>query len=199
MRRKHTNNTGPSYVDLQFDRNPLVRPSDRLQARVKRIATVLMILMVPAAAWFGMATLSEQQSRVAEQQYTRHSVTATTTSTTEPTPFAQSDYSTQNSATVDASWTFQNVEHQGQVAVSTGAPIGTKADIWVDDKGARSTPPLSDGDAVFAALFTGFGSLFAACLIFYGVYAAIRFHLDSRRDAEWDLAIKNFMDENSLN
>lgn len=199
MRRKNTDHAGSSRVDLSGGRNPLIRRSDRVQSRVRSTVVTLMIIMLPLSVWFGMSTLSTQQDRVHSQQFSRHSVTATTTSDAAAgSPLVQSDFSTQSSATVEATWTYEGVDHTDQISVTTGSPAGTEVPIWVDNGGAHSTQPISSGDAVAAALFTGIGSLFAMSLILYGIYAALRFHLDSKRDADWDLAIKNFMDENSL-
>lgn len=199
MRRKHSDAFGVSRVDFSGSHNPLIRRSDRVQARVKNIVVALAIVMLPLSVWFGMATLSSQQSNVAEQQYSRHSVTATTTEdASADSTLVQSDFTTQSSANVDATWSFDGVEHSGQVSVTTGSPAGTESAVWVDNSGNRSTQPITDADAVAAALFTGIGSLAAVALLLYGLYAAVRFHLDTQREAEWELAIRNFLDENSI-
>lgn len=197
MRRKHTDHAKASGIDPYLGHNPLLRRSDRVQARTKSFVVTLMILMLPLSAWFAMTTLSAQTDRVSEQQHSRHSVTATTTAEAKPTALAQSDVSVQTTTTVDATWTYAGVDHQGQISAVSGAPAGTETDIWVDDNGIRSMQPLTHGNAVAAALFTGIGSLLTVNLLLYGLYAAYRFHLDNQRESEWDLAIKNFMDENS--
>ncbi|MDJ0393336.1 hypothetical protein QMK17_08320 [Rhodococcus sp. G-MC3] len=134
-----------------------------------------------------------------EQQTSRHATSAETTAdATAPSTLVQSDFSSQGSTTVDAKWTYRGVEHHEEISAVTGSPAGTAIPIWVDDNGARSTQPITHADAVAAAIFTGVGSLFAVSLILLGLYSAVRFNLDSKRDAEWDLAIKNFMDSNSL-
>nr|WP_249300128.1 MULTISPECIES: hypothetical protein [unclassified Rhodococcus (in: high G+C Gram-positive bacteria)] len=198
MRRKHTDDRRATMEGLAYASNPLLRRSDRIQSRLKTILTTLAILMLPVAAWLAMTTLSFQNEQVSAQQYTRHAVTAETVSVTQPSPLVQSDFSSQSSSNVDATWTYQGVEHTGQVSVLSGSPVGTEVDIWVDDNGIRASQPLSNSDAIAAAAFTGIGSLFLSGLLLYGIYAATRFHLDNKRDAEWELAIRNFMDENSL-
>ena len=198
MRRKHSDHAKASSIDPHIGHNPLLRRSDRAQARTKSIVVTLMILMLPLSAWFAMTTLSAQIDRVSEQQHSRHSVTATTTAEAKATALAQSDVSVQTTTAVDATWTYAGVEHQGQVSAVSGSPAGTETAIWVDDNGVRSMQPLTHGDAVAAAMFTGIGSLLTVTLLLYGMYAAYRFHLDNQRESEWDLAIKNFMDENSL-
>jgi hypothetical protein len=199
MRRKNTDHAAASRVDLSVGQNPLIRRSDRVQSRTKNIIITLMILMIPVSAWLGMNTLSTQQTNVAEQQYSRHQVTATTLAEAAPgSPLVQSDFAVESNATVDATWTYDGGDHTGQVSVITGAPAGTEVPIWVDNDGVRSTQPITGSDATAGALFTGFGSLLAISLLLYGVYCALRFRLDSQRDADWDRALRTFMDENSL-
>lgn len=198
MRRKHTDDARASRVELSHDRNPLVRRSDRIQSRAKSVVLTLMILTLPLAAWFGMSTLGAQQDRISQQQYTVHPVTAVTTAATEASPLLQSDLAAQNSASVDATWSYLGLDHHDDVSVTIGSPAGTPVAIWVNDDGNRTTQPISGGDAIAAALFTGLGSLLVVALLLYGAYAALRFNLDAKRYAEWDLAIVNFMDRNSL-
>lgn len=199
MRRKNTDHARSSRVDPAMGRNPLIRPADRIQSKVKSVVVTLMILMLPLAVWCGMSTMSSQQDRVVEQQGSRHAVTAVTTADADAqSPLVQSDFTSQSSTPVDSTWTYRGVEHHEQVAIATGSPAGTTVPIWVDNDGVRSTQPLSHADAVAAGIFTGAGSLFAVGLILIGLYSAVRFRLDAKRDADWNVAIKHFMDSNSL-
>lgn len=199
MRRKHTDHLGESRVDSSALHNPLQRRSDRLQARARTIVVTLLTLMLPFSVWLGTTTLSHQQQLVAEQQITLHSVTAATAAeATADTGAVQPEFSVSTNTTVDATWTYLGVDHTGQVSVETNSPAGTEVPIWVDDNGDRSIPPLTPTDAVAAGIFAGAGSYFTVAMLLWAAYAALRFHLDSKRDAEWELAIRNFMDENSL-
>ncbi|MGA9870538.1 MAG: hypothetical protein WBQ44_05260 [Rhodococcus sp. (in: high G+C Gram-positive bacteria)] len=198
MRRKHTDHVKASSVDFSNVHNPLLRNSDRIQARIKAIVVTLTIVMLPIAAWIGMATHAGQQDRVAEQQYSRHQVTATSTAdAVMEAPIVQSDFGTTSTTSVDATWTFRGAEHTGSVPLEAGTPAGARTDIWVDNDGVRTSQPIASSDAVAAGLFTGLGSLAAVTLLLIGIYVAVRFRLDTQRNAEWDLAIRKFMDQNS--
>ncbi|SNS68785.1 Rv1733c family protein [Rhodococcoides kyotonense] len=198
MRRKHTEHARTSGVGYLPSHNPLFRRSDRIQSRIKSVVVTLMILMVPVAALLGTSTLATQQAMVVEQRTSLHQVTATTSAEAEAMPLASGDGGTTTTASVDASWTYQGTAHSGPVSVTLSSPAGTELQIWVDDNGDRSSQPISGADAVAAALFAGFGSLFFVAMILSGIYSAVRYRLDQQRDAQWDQAIRNFMDENSL-
>ncbi|WP_206509203.1 hypothetical protein C5142_19145 [Rhodococcus sp. BGS-1C] len=198
MRRKHTDHSGSSDVDAQRSRNPLLRRSDRIQSRVRAMTFTLLALMLPLSVWLAASTMSAQQDRVAEQQLSRHSVTAvTTTEARADAAAAPTEFGAQTVASVDATWTFRG-DHDGQVTAEVGTPAGTEIAIWVDDSGERSLPPITSTDVLVATTFIGFGSFFAVGTLLMGTYAAVRFRLDAEREAEWDRAIKNFLDENSL-
>jgi hypothetical protein len=198
MRRKHEDHARTSGVGYPASHNPLLRRSDRVQARVKNIVVTLVILMVPIAAWLGTSTLATQQARMAAQETSLHQVTATTTAEAEAMPLATGDSGSTTTASVDATWTFAGAQHDGSVTVTSGSPAGTEAQVWVDANGDRTAQPTTGADALAAALFAGLGSLFAVALVLSGIYTAVRYRLDQQRDAQWDLEIKNFMDENSL-
>ncbi|WP_186629566.1 hypothetical protein [Rhodococcus sp. BP22] len=197
MRRKHSEHAGTPRSSHLAERNPLVRRSDRIQSTIKTTVLTLMILMLPVAAWIGMSTLAVGQSRVAAQESSVRQVTATTTTVADIAPVLQSEVGSVTSATVDATWSYDGLDHQGQVSLPPGSPAGTQLPIWVDRDGDQTAPPATGADAVVTALFTGFGSLIAAASIFVGTYFAVRFRLDTQRHADWDREIAAFLGENN--
>lgn len=196
MRRKHAEHAGTARSPHLAERNPLVRRSDRVQSTIKTTVFTLMILMLPVAAWIGMSTLATGQSRVAAQESSVHQVTATTVDA-DTVPVLQGEVGSVTSTSVDATWSYDGVDQQGQVSVPAGSPSGTQLPIWVNRDGDPTAPPLTGADAVVTALFTGFGSLFAAASILVGTYFAVRFRLDTQRQADWDREIAAFLGENS--
>lgn len=197
MRRKHAEHARTLRLPHLAERNPLVRRSDRIQSTVKTTVITLMILMLPVAAWLGMSTLAEGQSRVAAQESSVHQVTATTTAVADMAPVLQGEVGSVTSTTVDATWSYDGLDHQGQVSLAAGSPSGTRLPIWVDRDGDPTAPPATGADAVVTALFTGFGSIFAAASILLGTYFAVRFRLDTQRRADWDREIAAFLGENN--
>lgn len=197
MRRKHAEHAGKARSPHLAERNPLVRRSDRIQSTIKTTVFTLMILMLPVAAWIGMSTLATGQSRVAAQESSVHQVTATTTAVADIAPVLQGEVGSVTSTTVDATWSFDGLDHRGQVSLPAGSPSGTELPIWINRDGDPTAPPATGADAVVTALFTGFGSLFAAASILVGTYFAVRFRLDTQRHADWDREISAFLDKNS--
>ncbi|MET4047957.1 hypothetical protein ABIB34_001560 [Rhodococcus sp. UYP5] len=196
MRRKHAEHAGTPRSPHLVERNPLVRRSDRIQSTIKTTVFTLMILMLPVAAWIGMSTLAVGQSRVAAQENSVHQVTATTTAAADIAPVLQGEVGSVTSTTVGATWSHDGLDHQGQVSLPAGSPSGTQLPIWVDRDGDPTAPPATGADAVVTALFTGFGSLFAAASILVGTYFAVRFRLDAQRYDEWDREIAALLGEN---
>ncbi len=199
MRRKHIDRSAASRVDSGPAPNPLERSVDRSQARARATALALVALMIPISVWLATSILSNQEALVVEHSQSRHSVTAVTSSEAiTDVGSMQTEFVVHTAAAVDATWTYDGVDHDGQVTVAVGSPIGTEVDIWVDNSGERSMPPVTEADAVAAAVFAGLGSFLAVASLLWGSYAWLRFRFDAYRDAQWDLAIKNFLDENSL-
>ncbi len=197
MRRKHAEHAGTPRLPHLVERNPLVRRSDRIQSAVKTTVFTLMILMLPVAAWIGTSTLADGQSRVAAQASSVHQVTATTTAVADTAPVLQGEVGSVTRTTVDATWRYDGLDHQGQISLPAGSPSGTQLPIWVDRDGDPTPPPATEADAVATALFTGIGSLFAAASILLGTYFAVRFRLDTQRHAEWDREIAVLLGENN--
>ncbi len=197
MRRKHSEHARSTGVEYLASHNPLLRRSDRVQATAKNVVVTLLILMLPIAVWLGMASLSAQQSRVADQQVSVQPATATTTAEAIAAPVASSEFASTPTSNVEATWSFDGAEHSGTVSVTAGTPEGTQTRIWVDRNGDRTTQPITNADAVAAALFTGIGSLFAVALVLFGFYSALKFRLDMGRNADWDKAITKFLDEHN--
>ncbi|MDJ0359139.1 hypothetical protein [Rhodococcus sp. H29-C3] len=197
MRRKHAQHAGTARSHHFAERNPLVRRSDRIQSTIKTTVFTLMILMLPVAAWIGMSTLATVQSRVAAQESSVHQVTATTTAVADTAPVLQGEVGSVTSTTVEATWSYDGLDHHGQVSQPTGSPSGTQLPIWINRDGDPTAPPATMADAVVTALFTGFGSLFAAASVLVGTYFAVRFRLDAQRYDEWDREIEVLLDENS--
>ncbi|ORI19346.1 hypothetical protein [Rhodococcus sp. 1168] len=197
MRRKHAEHAGTPRSSHLVERNPLVRRSDRIQSTIKTTVFALIILMLPVAAWIGTSTLAVGQSRVAAQESSVRQVTATTKAVADIAPVLQSEVGSVTSTTVDATWSYDGLDHQGQVSLPAGSPSGTQLPIWVDRDGNPTAPPATRADAVVTALFTGFGSLFAAASILLGTYFAVRVRLDAQRHADWDREIAELLDQDS--
>ena len=188
MRRKPTGQARSARTDAAAYPNPLLRDCDVRQARIKHWVTALLILMIPVSLWIGTSTNADQQQRLDNQRSSIHQVTATTTAAAEAAPVASTEFGASGAAAiaVDSRWVFRGVEHTGRVSVDTGSPVGTTAQIWVDNSGNLSMRPLTPSDVVTASVFSAVVSWVLIATLLIGIYQSMRFRYDVRRDAEWD-------------
>ena len=196
MRRKLTAQAGSAHTDFTGHPNPLLRDIDVRQARIKQWVAVLLVVMIPVSLWIGLSAHADQQQRLENQRGSIHQVTATTTATTTTPSVTSADFGSSGAAAataVDSRWVYRGVEHTGRVSVDTGSPIGTTAQIWVDDSGNLSLRPLTSSDVVAASIFNAIGSWVLAAVLLLGIYFVARFRYDGRRIAEWDRDIAELL------
>jgi hypothetical protein len=153
-----------------FRRNPLLRASDRIVALATALAVMVSVLAIPLAAAVGTAVHDSRRDAYAEQQRSRHLVTATITDDT-----AAQKISRTNTATMAAEWSAAGAEHTGTITAPSTVNPGDHVEIWVDNNGAvadEPTPTTRAGvDAVTTALFIWAGLTTAAVILLAGVEA----------------------------
>jgi hypothetical protein len=172
-----------------FRRNPLLRASDRIVALATAVAVTVSVLAIPVAAAVGTAVHDSRRDAYAQQQQSRHVVTATITDDT-----AAQKISRTNTVTVDARWSTGGTEHSGAITAPSAVEPGDHVAIWVDDSGAvtdEPTPTTRAGvDAVTAALFMWAGVTAIATILLAGIEAAC----NRIRAIGWQNAIDTLID-----
>ena len=167
-----------------FGRNPLVRPSDRIEALVLGFAVLLTVVAIPVAGAIGTFLHDARTQLYAEEALTRHQVTATAI---EPGVFVVQP--TDVSFTARARWSASRRDLSGVVNWSDRAEIGDQQAIWVNDAGENVGPPSppsrADGDAVAIAISVWFGVAGASA----GLVGKVRRWLNRWRYAQWDREI----------
>jgi hypothetical protein len=171
---------------LGLDRNPLRRPTDRIEGAV-RLATVLLFLIALPLACIAVAQLtahmSQQQAHA--QQAADHKVTATLLEGA-PAASAPDPYSAVQMTMVPARWQPPGqTPRLGQVLAPAGAPAGSSETIWVDASGRVTTAPdsgLVDAAVAVAVVNTCLGA--GLVLLLANVLA--RHALHRRRMSDWD-------------
>lgn len=144
-------------------RHPLVRPSDRLEAWVVLITSLVAVLAVPFAAAIGTATHDQQLEISVRQTAERHTVAATVTA--DGAPEAQ-----------------QGSVRFGNPVRWTVAPT---AQVWVNDFGEQVGPPLSREQATTMAIATAALAWLVVVAVLYTAVRAVRWHLDRVRYEGW--------------
>jgi hypothetical protein len=172
---------------LGFDRNPLRRRTDRIEAVIRLATLVLLLGAVPMAtlAVGGEADhLALGQARA--QQAADHEVTAVLLEQA-PATEVPDPYTSVQMTLVLARWQPPGQSSRtGQILAPVGARAGSTVRVWIDASGAVTGPPpdhrVIAGDVCVAALVT----FLVTSMLVLGSSALARRALDRRRLSAWD-------------
>ncbi len=183
---------GRSWIVRLIGRHPLVRTSDRTEARFVLLAVVVAVLAIPLAGAVGTSVHDVRAKFYAEQAASRHTVTATAMedTTTVVRPDAVS-------FDVRARWNAAGTSHIDTITWPKRAKAGDQEAIWVDAHGRQAPDPAAPGraglDATGAAVLLWL--VVAAAIVTFGY--ALRSRLDKARFAAWDRVLQSPTDGNS--
>ncbi len=172
---------------LGFDRNPLRRRTDRIEAALRLATVILFLAAVPLAA----IAVGRQVDHVAvrqarAQQAAEHAVTAVLLQRASTTEVAD-PYASVPMTYALARWQPPGRSpRSGEVLAPAAAPAGSTVTIWIDASGSLASPPpdhraITD-DVTIAVSTAGL----AASLLVLGSSALARRALDRRRLSAWD-------------
>ena len=194
MRRPMPRRPGASLARymrrLGFDRNPLRRRTDRIEAAMRLATIILLLVAVPIAA----IAVGRQADHLAlrqahAQQAAGHQVTAVLLKQAQATGVPD-PYTSIQLTYVLARWQPPGLPPvSGPVLAPAGTRAGSTVRIWIDAAGAIASPPPDRreivGDVTMAAVVAGL----VASLLLLGANTLARRVLDRRRlnawDAEW--------------
>jgi hypothetical protein len=170
-----------------FDRNPMLRPVDLLEAWLA-VALLLTALVVgPLVAWQAGVTAYRNGVRAAHQDRVRVGATleADPVSYSGASQFAVSP----DPLPVRAHWTAPNGrQRSGEIAVNAGGSAGTVVAIWTDHAGNLVDPPPPAGRTLQRALLAAGLGLLAVVSTTAGGWAVSRRRLYRHRLDLWEAA-----------
>ena len=175
---------------LGFDRNPLRRGTDRIEAALRLVLMIMLVTAVPAAAVFaGQQADHSALNRAHAQQAADHLVNAVlleqAPATGDPDP-----YTSVQTAWVLARWQPPGLPPRtGEVLATAGARKGSTVRTWIAPSGAVTAPPLDHRDIVGDVCIAVVATCLVSWLVLLASGALARRALDRRRlnawDAEW--------------
>lgn len=182
------------WLALQPSGNPLVRPSDRREARLAALCVALALIAAPLMAAYGFSYHASLTDRAAVQQHDRYQVEAELLSeapgSEQP---AATGWQTPRQATALAEWTARDGQrYQATVPVSAGMKAGDTVTIWVDGDGNRTGAPFTANQIIAAATLATLGIWLMFVAVLGGVYVLMRVRLDRERYAAWDREWQEF-------
>ena len=164
--------------------NPLVRGSDRIEALAFVAAVLILLIATPFVGAFATSLHDTREQVYTQEAQHRHPAMATATEEGELVATSNDVW-----FTAQAQWNAAAEDRFGVVKWPGRAKIGDRQAIWVDDNGQYSRPPRPTSRATTDAWTIGLVVWFAMFDAVAGAYCAIRWRLDARRFAQWDLEI----------
>jgi hypothetical protein len=172
---------------LGFDHNPLRRGTDRVEAALRLVMIILMVVAVPAAAvaagrWADHDILHRAQL----QRTVNHQVTAVLLEDA-PAIGVPDPYTSVRTTWVPARWQPPGqLPRTGQVLALAGAHKGSTVRTWIAPSGAVTNPPVDHrivvGNVCLAVMVTCLGSW----LLLLTTGVLVRRVLDRRRLRAWE-------------
>jgi hypothetical protein len=175
---------------LGFDRNPLRRRTDRIEAAIRLVTLILLVVAVPAAAVVaGLQADHLALRQVHARQVAEHQVTAVLLQQAPPTGIPD-PYTSVQMTLVLARWQPPSgPARSGQVLAPAGARAGSTVSVWIDASGAITGPPPDHREIVGDVYITAVVAGLVVSLLVLGSGTLARRALDRRRlhawDAEW--------------
>jgi hypothetical protein len=175
---------------LGFDRNPLRRRTDRIEAVIRLATVILLLVTVPIAAIVAGREADQLALRQAHaQQAAEHEVTAVLLQRAQATG-SPDPYTSVQLTYVLARWQPPGQPpRSGQVLAPAGTPAGATVAAWIDASGAIASPPPEHREIVGDVSIAATIASMVAILLLLESNALARRALDRRRlnawDAEW--------------
>ena len=172
---------------LGFDRNPLRRGTDRIEAALRLVLVVLLVAAVPAAAVVaGQRADHLGLDRARAQRAADHLVTAILLEQA-PATGSPDPYTSVQTAWVPARWQPPGQQARtGEVLAVAGAGKGSTVRIWTDPSGVITDPPLDHRDITGDVCVAVIATCLISWLVLLALGALARRALDRRRLSAWD-------------
>lgn len=170
--------------------NPLRRPVDRLRAWLSVAVTALALTTAPAAMILtGKEVDHSLQMTAHDQAESRHRTTAVLTHDAPQHPEPGSDEA--DHARYPAQVRYTDVHgrtQRGTTDVPPGLPAGGSVQVWTDDRGRLTGPPMTDEQIRTRTLGAAATAGITVALLGVALYGAICLALTRRSLSRWEKA-----------
>jgi hypothetical protein len=172
---------------LGFDRNPLRRQADRIEAAVRLTIAILVVVVMPIAAIVAgrqadHLALRHAQAQRAAEHLVKAVLLAPAQATGVPDPYTS----------IQLTWTPARWQPPGQpvrsgeILVPAGTRKGSVVPIWINASGAVTQPPLAHRD-IIGDVFLAVGvTCMASLLLLLTLWALARRALNRWRLNAWE-------------
>ena len=172
---------------LGFDRNPLRRGTDRIEAALRLVLMIMVVAAVPAAAVVvGQRADHSALNRAHAQQAADHLVNAVLLQQA-PATGSPDPYTSVQTAWALARWQPPGLPPRtGEVLATAGARKGSTVRTWIDASGAVTDPPLDHRDIAGDVCIAVIATCLVSGLVLLALSTLVRRVLDRRRLSAWD-------------
>jgi hypothetical protein len=172
---------------LGFDRNPLRRGTDRVEAVLRLVLIILLVAVIPAAAVAAGRWADHQALHRAQLERATDRLVTAVLLENAPASGVPNPYTSVQTAWVRARWQPPGQPSRtGAVQALIGARQGSTVRTWTDRSGAVTDPPMEHrviaGYICFAVMIT----CVLSWLVLLAAILLVRRALDRRRLSAWE-------------
>lgn len=168
-----------------LSRNPLVRPSDRIESLVITVSVFVVLVATACAGALGTMVHDTSVRTYAEQARARHLVVATVLERSHLAPASPIA-----PFVVPARWEVNGVDHADGLGSQEAVDAGDPLPIWVDDAGNPIGPPSPASRAVTDGVTVAIVAWLSVILAVTGWICWVQRGVNRMRNAEWERDIR---------
>ena len=172
---------------LGFDRNPLRRGTDRVEAVLRLVLIILLVAVIPAAAVAAGRWADHQALHRAQLERATDRLVTAVLLETAPASGVPDPYTSVQTAWVRARWQPPGQPPRtGEVLAVAGARRGSTVRTWIDRSGAVTAPPADHRVIVGCVFLAVMASCELSWLVLLAAAVLVRRALDRRRLNAWE-------------
>ncbi|AOW92651.1 hypothetical protein BFN03_07965 [Rhodococcus sp. WMMA185] len=177
-----------------WNRNPLMRASDRLDFVAAAVMIIALLMMVPIAAAFGTATYAGLNEQSQAQLRAGHTESATLID--DPRPSVVESATSRFPEVLDratAQWSARDgTLRTAVVQTRPGAQRGDTVDVWVDMNGNMTDEPRPTAENAAIAVGSAVSVWVGAAVVFVLLFFGLRWMSTRSRMRQWDREWNDF-------
>lgn len=173
-----------------FNRSPLMRASDRIEAAIVPLAALLVIVAAACAGVLGTFVYEAEKQQYLGEAAARHTVVATALDDSTPGVRPSS-----SDSTVLARWRTNGVDHVESVGSDYPINATESVSIWVDAEGNKVDAPTPVTQAARNAVNIAFLAWWVTVLAIIQIVSMIRTRVARSRDMQWEHGIRDLVDD----
>jgi hypothetical protein len=172
---------------LGWDRNPMRRATDRIQALLRAVVLAMLVVGGPIATVYAGHAAYASAARTARAQATAWHRVPALILRVGPVPTLWQRPDTTGPATMSVRWTTpQGASRAGEIPGRADAAPGSVVTVWIDKAGRLTARPLSRTDAWERATEAAAVTAAALILLLSALSGAASLVLDRHRLTRWE-------------